>query len=420
MTVAYITMQFPAGAETFACTDIRILREQGAEVSVHAMRRERRGSAQMLAERGLGGLAVTYASMAGLARALAFAVRHPRTTARWAARMVRATWRQPRFLPITCWLAPRALDIAWTLERQRPDVVHLFWGHYPSLVGTLLPELLPGTVRSMFLGAYDLTCGYGPSVEAAREADVVFTHARANVTELVARGVPDARIALVHRGIDVARFRASGPRIAHRVACAGRLCREKRMDEVLRVCAGARREVPTVSVTVMGNGPERAQLRRLDRRLGLGTRFLGHVPQAVVRNELAQADVFLHLSTEHTERLTNVVKEAMASGCICIVVRSPGIDELVQHGVDGFLVEPRDVAAAASRLTWALLHPAETKPMRLAAAARIRDAFDARVSMLAYRARWAEALVRRSTRSAGAPQVAWRPAPGVLTSKGEP
>ena len=54
---------------------------------------------------------------------------------------------------------------------------------------------------------------------------------------------------------------------------------------------------------------------------------------------MAESDIFLFLSSKAGERLPNVVKEAMLSGCICIVSNTPGIDELIEDGKTGFIID---------------------------------------------------------------------------------
>ena len=54
------------------------------------------------------------------------------------------------------------------------------------------------------------------------------------------------------------------------------------------------------------------------------------------------ASYFLMLSTKPGERLPNVVKEAMFAGCICFASATPGIDELIENGVSGFILPSDD------------------------------------------------------------------------------
>ena len=53
-------------------------------------------------------------------------------------------------------LIPMSFYMFEKLKKEKPDIVHLFWGHYPSLVGYLVKKNMPDTKLSQFLGAYDL------------------------------------------------------------------------------------------------------------------------------------------------------------------------------------------------------------------------------------------------------------------------
>ena len=59
---------------------------------------------------------------------------------------------------------------------------------------------------------------------------------------------------------------------------------------------------------------------------------------------MASSDIFLFLSSKAGERLPNVVKEAMLAGCICIVSNTPVIDELIEDGKTGFIIEEKNYA----------------------------------------------------------------------------
>ena len=85
----------------------------------------------------------------------------------------------------------------------------------------------------------------------------------------------------------------------------------------------------------------------------------------------------------------------MASACLCVVSRTAGIDELVEDGVHGFVVDYGDIAGAVERVDWAFRQPAEARAIARAGEARIYLEFDADVSMGEYRQQW-EQLVRLS------------------------
>src|SRR5690606_6195557 len=139
-----------------------------------------KGSAAMLAERDLASLDVEHGGVTAVLRGLGEAAKRPADCI-WLVRTIIAhCWRQPGQLMKALALVPASLAVLAALERRRPDVVHLFWGHYPSLVGLLARRRLPAAVISLFLGAYDLERRFPLSALLARRADLLLTHAAAN------------------------------------------------------------------------------------------------------------------------------------------------------------------------------------------------------------------------------------------------
>ena len=82
--------------------------------------------------------------------------------------------------------------------------------------------------------------------------------------------------------------------------------------------------------------------------------FTGIVTHDEAKHLLSQADVFLHhsitASNGDTEGMPNAIIEAMAMGLPILSTFHAGIPELVEDGVNGYLVEEKDVAAYAKRM----------------------------------------------------------------------
>lgn len=68
----------------------------------------------------------------------------------------------------------------------------------------------------------------------------------------------------------------------------------------------------------------------------------------------AASDVFA-LPTER-DNLPNVIKEAMVCGTPCVAFDVGGIPDMISHKVDGYLVQPFDVADFAEGIDWVLNH----------------------------------------------------------------
>lgn len=393
LRVVYVTMGFPTPYETFAANDVRALHRAGIDVDVFSLRPAHSEASALVGQWRLDGVGISHNSVASSAAGLVYALRHPLRTLRLVLWLVSSMWRTPRFAIRMLMLVPRSLDILASIERIRPDVVHLFWGHYPAAVGFLVRRYTSTPVLSTFLGAYDLEWNFGVSAPIARSADVVWTHTNANVPAIEALGVPSSRIRVAHRGIDLRRF--SEPpteKVAERIVTAGRLHPEKGMGYVIEAFPDILRRHPSASLTIVGDGPDRLRLEALAATLGVAhaVSFLGRVSHERVLEELGCAELFVYLSTDITDRLPNVVKEAMASRCLCVVSRTTGIEELIRDGIDGWVVERGDIRGAVDRTCEALADRDRSASMVAAANAHLREEFDLDDSMRRYADRWRE------------------------------
>lgn len=127
----------------------------------------------------------------------------------------------------------------------------------------------------------------------------------------------------------------------------GRLAHEKSIDVVLRVFAQVYRQRPQARLWLVGDGPARAHLEQLAAELEIAeaTRFFGFVARDSLKDYVASSKLFLFASETETQGL--VVLEAQAGGLPVVAVRASGVDEAIDDGVSGFMVEPGDEAAMA-------------------------------------------------------------------------
>jgi colanic acid/amylovoran biosynthesis glycosyltransferase len=399
MKIFYITMFFPAPTEPFAAGDVRALTETGVEVSVHSLRRPFPGSRELLEERRLEHLSVTHGGWRSFLKGLLISFIHPLIFLQLFLWLVRVSNRRPSHFLKGLVLMPRAMEVFALILREKPDVVHLFWGHYPSLVGFLVRRFLPRTVLSIFLGAYDLWTGFGGSADVAKNAPVVWTHAGCNVPAILAWGVDGGKIRVCHRGVDLSPAGASKQeKVRRRIVTAGRLKQTKGMDRVLRMFGMTISRWPDATLVILGTGPEENNLRALAVELGIekSVVFGGHVPHEEVFREMDAAEVFVLMTRHVAERLPNVVKEAMACRCLCLVSSTPGIEELVADGETGFVLD-LDEEVFAGRLNEVFAHPERYTAMVDAAEVFVRENFDARLQMGKYRQIWEELVSRTAS-----------------------
>ncbi|TPG42755.1 glycosyltransferase family 1 protein [Sphingomonas koreensis] len=128
------------------------------------------------------------------------------------------------------------------------------------------------------------------------------------------------------------------------VGFLGRLVKEKGLDVFADVVTRLKQRGVAHKVLVIGEGPAREW-------------FAEQVPDAVfagfqtgddLGRAVASMDVFFNPSL--TETFGNVTLEAMAAGVPVVAARATGAIDLIDEGVTGFLVPPRDIDAYASAI----------------------------------------------------------------------
>jgi glycosyltransferase involved in cell wall biosynthesis len=193
-------------------------------------------------------------------------------------------------------------------------------------------------------------------------------------------GVDPGKVETIHYGLDDLPL-AWGtnppdavPDDARILLAVARLTRQKGVDEAIRALPS----LPSDTVlVVLGEGPERGELERLARELGVGPRvFLpGRVPD--VAAWLRRATVYVHPA--RWEGFGLGVLEAMHAGLPVVATRVSSLPELVADGETGLLVPVDDPASLAAAIARALERP------ELGPAGRARAVRDFSVARMADR-----------------------------------
>jgi L-malate glycosyltransferase len=118
----------------------------------------------------------------------------------------------------------------------------------------------------------------------------------------------------------------------------------KRILDAVEIFALVRDKMPA-KLVMIGDGPDRGPAEELAvaRNVQNDVLFLGK--QNAVQAKLSQADLFLLPS--QLESFGLAALEAMACEVPVVATNVGGVPEVVEHGVDGYLVEPGDVKLAA-------------------------------------------------------------------------
>ena len=296
-------------------------------------------------------------------------------------------------------------------RRLRPDVVHTH-GYRPDVVDAGAAQQLGiptvTTVHGFTGGGWKNRLYERLQRRAYRRFDAVVVVSRPLVERLIQDGVPPDRVHCVQNAwqettppLDRALARrALGLKDDEFViGWVGRLSPEKGPDVLVDALAHLT-DLP-VTVSVVGNGPQRDSLASRAQRLGVErlVRWHGTVPEAGQR--FAAFDVFVLSS--HTEGTPIVLFEAMAAGVPIVATRVGGVPDVVSPA-EAALVASADPAAIAAEIRALYRDPAPGRARAQRANARLLSDFAVAPWLERYAAIYR--CVRRTTLTAGAVAVA--------------
>ena len=135
----------------------------------------------------------------------------------------------------------------------------------------------------------------------------------------------------------------------------------------LRAFARLQAKYPEASLTLVGDGSERAMLKALTSNRQLrNVRFVGRVRPADIARHYAEADIYVQ--TPSIDNMPGSVVEAFASGLPVVATNVGGVPAILTDRVHGLLAPDDDAEAIAA----ALMHVLENQDAarRRAAAAR--------------------------------------------------
>lgn len=177
------------------------------------------------------------------------------------------------------------------------------------------------------------------------------------------------------------------------IGVVGLLRPQKAHHVLLRATALLAREWPGIQVLLVGDGPERAELERLARDLGLqdAVRFLGYRPD--VPDVLRALDIAVCCSD--FEGSPAAVLEYMDAALPVVATEVGGIPDLIEPGVHGLLVPAGDPEALADALAELLRDPARARRMGALGQERRRAEFDLDVMVRRFEDLYCELLSER-------------------------
>jgi PEP-CTERM/exosortase A-associated glycosyltransferase len=305
-------------------------------------------------------------------------------------------------LPVLSYLAEMRATEARIIEvarAERPDLIH---AHSPALNG--LPAIRAGRrlglpvvyeVRAFW---EDAAADLGRTREGGlrwrasraletrvlRRADAVTTLCQGTRDEIVARGIPAAKVTIIPNAVDPAAFsttRRPDPALAAQLGLSGctvlgfigSFYHYEGLELLVGALPAIAQAAPETRLLLVGGGPEEAAIVAQVKAMGLDhlVARTGRVPHAEVGAYYDLVDIFIY--PRLPMRLTDLVTplkpiEAMANGRIVVASDVGGHREIVRDGRTGFLFPAGQKAVLAQTVLRVLGQRADWP--KVAAAAR--------------------------------------------------
>lgn len=253
----------------------------------------------------------------------------------------------------------RTADVTAFLARERFDVVHV---HAVSLFG-LEAHLATALARVPLIVTHHSTLEWWRPMWTM-QSDVILQMERWRTTfavcpyqkasdELRDHGFRPERLVVIPFCADEVRFSGSitlpKPGEPFELIIPARLVAEKGYAELLSAMAEVRGRLPHVRLTIVGTGPAQAEIEETIARLQLGdiVKMLGYVPHAEMPALLRRCHAIVLPSYMGGETFPVALLEGMCMGMPAIGSRWFGIPDIIEDGVNGKLVEPRDAKGLA-------------------------------------------------------------------------
>ena len=425
-TVAYVMNGYPRLSETFIAHEIHQIEQMGMRLRLFAVKRENEDKVHpvVAAIRAPLSYLPQATSLSGttlrawLAQNLprfwranaAVAGRHPLRYARTLASALALSWRyRPRGgEPAEGGLRLRKVFIKEFLQagqiadalHRAGDVGHLH-GHFCHGVATItwFASRLSGIPFSFTAHAKDIyQAELNPGKLLERKLDAarfVATCTCANAGVLRQRHARPDEVHSIYHGLDTDYFSPSPQPVDTAlpvILAVGRFVEKKGFDQLIEACAHLQQAGVRFRCVIVGErGSAYASIRALieARELTDSVRLRSAVAQDELRDIYRAARVFALpcqvMEDGDRDGFPNVLAEAMAMGVPVVSTHISGIPEMIDDGVHGLLVAPRDARALADALRRVLTDAALHARLARAGRQRICARFDSRRTTLALR-----------------------------------
>ena len=278
---------------------------------------------------------------------------------------------------------------AKTIVTNSPEIADIYYLNSPTWLPAIviLKKQYPKIKIIVRSGGNDLIAGWIGSekdeqsnLEDSRNhivnlinqyVDKLIVNSKYSLKRTVSIGVNPAKIVIISGGVNCKKFKSiqlagqnSLKNELLELVTTARLIKFKGFEYNLRTVKEVidRLEIP-VRYTIIGDGPEKLNLKKQIKELGIenSVEMVGAISFDNIPKYLENKHIFLHLPVHlltyergssyiHTETMGRSLCEAAASSLPAIASNVGGISEIVQNNITGFIVKEKDYLEAADKI----------------------------------------------------------------------
>jgi len=204
--------------------------------------------------------------------------------------------------------------------------------------------------------------------------DLLIANSQAGADQVVkTKEFPKKKINVVYNGLPIEKYKGNYdekrkseikssfgiPYDAKVIGVIGRLHFQKNHEllfESFQIVLG---KLPNSVLLCIGDGPKREELLDLARSIRIDSKVIFVGERKDVRDCLSILDLMILPS--RWEGLPNVILEAMAAKCPVIATKVGGVNEMIEDGQTGFLVESKNKEELAKKIAYVISHPTEVE-----------------------------------------------------------
>jgi glycosyltransferase involved in cell wall biosynthesis len=254
-------------------------------------------------------------------------------------------------------------EILKVIRKIKPDVLHTHTSK-AGFIGRIAGRIA-GVNVAVHMPHGHIFYGYFSSIKTRlfiflEKIAALFTYRILTLTEIekldyirekIARA---EKIATIPCGIDIDRYSLSHRTVRNEfgipaglpvIGWVGRVESVKGCEYFLRACHLIKKEMPEARYLIVGEGPLKGEMEELARKLDVSEEVIFAGYRTDMPEIMNSIDLLLH--TPLNEGLGRVLLEAMVCEKPVVAADVGGIPEIIEHGVQGFLVPAGDYTSMA-------------------------------------------------------------------------